>query len=110
MADVNDNHAKWMKVLDVASKEQDKGGPYEVEISEYRNCDGGGTVKISDGSVLIKGMTLAGATKVADEALKQAAAINDRTKKRAKDKNSVDRDHKKAPKVKRNDLGVKVRG
>ena len=109
MADVNDNHAKWLKVLDVASKEQDKGGPYQVEVSEYRSCDGGGIVKITDGSILIKGMTLAGATRVADEGLKQMAAINARTKARAKDANSTNHDHSKAKKVKRNDLGVKVR-
>ena len=109
MADVHDNHKKWMKVLNAASKEQDKGGPYEAEISEYRSCDGGGAVKISDGSVWIKGMTLAGSTRVADEGLKQAKLINDRTKARAHDKNSTNHDHTKAKKIKRNDVGVKVR-
>jgi hypothetical protein len=109
MADVNDNHAKWLKVLNVASQQQDKGGPYDAEMSEFRSCDGGGTVKIADGSVLIKGMTLAGLTRVTDEGLKQAASINDRTKKRSKNQNSVDHDHTKAKKVKRNDLGVKER-
>lgn len=109
MADVNDNHAKWLKVLDEASKQQDKGGPYEVELSEYRTCDGGGTVKISDGSVVIKGMTLAGLTKVNDMGLQQATAINARTKARVKDAKSTDHDHKKAKKVKRSDVGVKDR-
>jgi hypothetical protein len=109
MADVNDNHAKWMKVLNVASQQQDKGGPYDAELSEYRSCDGGGIVKISDGSVLIKGMTLAGMTKVTDEGLKQAASINDRTKGRAKSPKSVDHDHSRAKKVKRDDLGRKQR-
>lgn len=109
IADVNDNHQKWLKVLDAMSKEQDKGGPYQVEFSEYRSCDGGGVVKIDDGSVLIKGMTLAGATRVADEGLKQAAAINNRTKARAKNQNSTDHDHTKAKKVKRDDLGRSIR-
>lgn len=109
MADVNDNHAKMQKVLSVASQQQDKGGPYDLELSEYRQCDGSGAVKIDDGSILIKGMTLAGATKVQDEFLNQAKAINDRTKGRSKDKNSMNHDHTKAKKVKRNDVGVKDR-
>lgn len=109
MADVNDNHAKWLKVLDAASKEQDKGGPYQVELSEFRSCDGGGMVKITDGSVLIQGMTLAGATRVTDEGLKQAKSINDRTKARSKNQNSTDHDHSKAKKVKRTDVGIRVR-
>lgn len=109
IADVNDNHAKWMKVLSVASEQQDKGGPYSSELSEYRSCDGGGVVKISDGSILIQGMTLAGVTRVNDEGLKQARAINDRTKQRVRNQHSTDHDHTKAKKVKRNDLGIKQR-
>lgn len=108
-ADVADNHTKWTKVLDVASQEQDKGGPYELEISEYRSCEGGGAIKVSDGSALIKGVTLAGLTRIGDEALKQSKAINDRTKARSKNQNSVDHDHTRAKKVKRDDLQRKVR-
>lgn len=109
MADVKDNHAKWLKVLSVASQQQDQGGPYDVEVSEFWACDGGGAVKQQDGSILLKGLTLAGLTKIQDEALRQGASTNERTRGRAKNKNSLNHDHSKAKKVKRDDLGRKER-
>jgi hypothetical protein len=109
MADVHDNHKKWLKVLDTASKEQDKGGPYSAEVSEYWNCDGSGPVKQADGSVLLKGLTLAGLTHIGDMSLQQGKETNDRTKARSKNQNSTDHDHSHAKKVKRNDLGQKER-
>jgi len=109
MADVIDNHRRNRKVLDIASREQDRGGQYNVEFSEYRACEGGASVKITEGGALIAGMTLGGWTRITDETLRQLSGINERTKLRSKTLKSTDRDHTKAKKVKRNDLGQQIR-
>ena len=108
-ADVADNHAKQMKVLDQLSKEQDKGGEYEVTVTETNTCEDGVTVRVADGSALIMGLTLAGSVRVGDIALQQAKEINDRYRNRASRGAKVGWDHSKAKKVKRDDLGRKLK-
>lgn len=107
MADVLDNHAKGLKVIDEASKQQDKGGPYTIELGEFRACDGDVSVKVADGSILVKGVTLAGSNKISRMALKQADPVIKRYEDRAAKGDKVGWDHKKAKKVKRDDLGNK---
>ena len=109
MADVLDNHAKNLKVLDALSKRQDKGGPYTIETGEYRACDGGAKTKIDAGSVMVKGVTLKGANEVARVALAQSGAIIKRYEDKSAKGAKEGWDHKKAKKVKRNDLGQKVK-
>jgi len=107
--DVEDNHKKQMKVLDQMSKEQDKGGEYEVTVTETNTCEDGVTVRIADGSALIMGMTLAGSVRVMDIALQMAKEINDRYRARANKGAKVGWDHSKAKKVKRDDVGRRVK-
>lgn len=109
MADVLDNHTKILRVLDQASKEQDKGGPYNIEMSEYRACDGGQAVKITEGSILIQGATLSGLNRITRVALKQANEITERFEKRAARGDKHAFDHSKAKKVRRDDIGRKMR-
>src|SRR5262245_15677333 len=63
-ADVQEDHARQLKILDVISKEQNKGGPYTVTVTETNTCDGGNTVRISSGSIYAEGITLAGSTRI----------------------------------------------
>lgn len=103
MADVLDNAAKFNQVLDVASKEQEKGGPYTGTMDEVRVCDGGKPVKAQ--GIEVRGVTLKGANKIGREALKQADAILKRYEQRDAKGANVGWDHSKAKKVERDDLG-----
>jgi len=108
MADLLDNAAKFNKVLDVASKVQEKGGPYTLEMNEYRVCDGGAQVKAQ--GIEVRGLTLQGMNAVAREAWKQMDLVIRRYEQRAEKGNKQAWDHAKAPKVKRDDLGKRVKG
>ena len=112
MVDVLDNHEKQLKVLSVASKQDESvtkvHGPYKLELSEYRQCDGGAKTKIVDGGVMVQGVTLKGMNKIAREGLKQADLITARYEKRAAHGDKHGWDHSKAKKVKRNDVGQRV--
>jgi hypothetical protein len=109
MEDVNDNLAKQKKVLSVASEQQDKGGPYNVELSEFRACNGGAKTKNDAGSILIKGATLKGINKIAREALRQSDLVTKRYEDRDAKGEKKGWDHSKAKKVKRDDVGRKVK-
>jgi len=108
MADVLDNSAKAIKVLDVLSKQQDKGGVYVLETGEERNC-AGKIERVAATSVQLKGITLRGANSGARAALQQANLIVGRYESRAAKGDKQGWDHSKAVKVKRNDLGQKVK-
>ena len=103
--DVEDNHKKQMRVLDELSKQQDKGGQYEITVTETNTCEDGVTVRVNDGSAYVTGVTLEGSTKVGDVMLQVGKEINDRFKNRAAKGAKVGWDHSKAKKVKRDDLG-----
>jgi len=109
MADVLDNSAKALKVLDVMSKLQDKGGPYTIETGEVRSCDGKPPEKVAATSVLVKGVTLNGSNRIAREALKQFDLIVARYEARGKRGDKMGWDHGKARKTKRNDLGQRIK-
>ncbi len=104
-ADALDNSKKGLVVVDLMSKLQDKGGPYDAETSEIRNCDGKGQAKYAPTSVLVRGVTLEGANQIAREALKQGGLIVTRYEDRQKGGAKVGWDHAKASKTKRDDLG-----
>lgn len=108
-ADVLDNSAKGLKVVDVMSKLQDKGGGYEVETGEVRTCDGKAPEKVAATSVMVKGLTLDGSNKVYREGLKQADFIVKRYEDRQKKGDKFGWDHTKAKKVKRDDIGETVK-
>jgi hypothetical protein len=108
-ADVLDNSAKALKVLDVLSKQQDKGGVYVLETGEVRSCDGKPPERVAATSVQLKGITLHGANVGARAALKQADLIVKRYEQRQAKGDVQGWDHAKAAKVKRNDLGQKVK-
>lgn len=103
--DVEDNHKKQMRVLDTLSKQQDKGGEYQVTVTETNTCEDGVTVRIADGSAYVIGVTLDGTVKVIDTALQVGKEVNDRYRARAAKGAKVGWDHSKALKVKRDDLG-----
>jgi len=111
MDEVLFNHKAQVKVLSAMSKEQDakKGGMYRVDVSEFRVCDGGAKVKIADGSASIQGISYDGANRIGDEVLRQSKIINDHHKARSAKGHKEAWDHSKAKKVKRNDVGVKVK-
>lgn len=106
--DVQDNHKKQLRILDALSKEQDKGGDYEITVTETNTCDGGPTVRIASGSALILGVTLEGSVRVGDIALQVGKEINDRYRGRASKGAKVGWDHSKAQKVLRDDLGRRI--
>lgn len=106
--DVAEDHKRQVRILDQISKEQDKGGPYSVTVTETNTCDGGNTVRINTGSIYADGITLEGATRIADVQLQVAREINDRYKSRAKQGAKVGWNHKNAKKVKRDDLGRRI--
>ena len=123
MSEVNFNHDRQMKVLDAMSKEQDATGKdakgrkfaaeepmYKTDVYEIRACDGGPGVKmpIGQGSASIQGISYAGTTRIADVMLQQFRIVNDRHKARVAKGEKSAWDHSKAPKVKRNDVGVRV--
>jgi hypothetical protein len=107
-ADVLDNSDKALKVLNVMSKQGDKGGPYVIESGEVRSCDGGPPVKVAATSIMVSGVTLEGSNRIAREGLRQAAFIVDRFEKRANRGDKEGWDHKKGHKTKRNDLHQKL--
>jgi len=106
--DVEDNHKKQIRILDALSKEQDKGGQYEITVTETNTCEDGVTVRVNDGSAYVTGVTLDGTVKVGDVALQVFKEINDRYRSRAAKGAKVGWDHSKSPKVKRDDLGRKL--
>jgi hypothetical protein len=99
LADAEDNTRLGKKIINEASKQQDKGGPYVGTYSEMRSCNGGAPVK-ADG-IYVQGVTLAGSTKIADVGLKVGAEINDRYKKRAARGDRFANDHSHAKKIER---------
>ena len=107
--DVEDNHKKQMRVLNELSKQQDKGGEYEITVVETNTCEDGVTVRIADGSAYVTGVTLDGVVKVGDVMLQVGKEVNDRYRNRAAKGAKVGWDHSKAKKVKRDDLGRKVK-
>lgn len=108
-ADVVDNSAKGLRVLNVLSKFQDKGGPYTIETGEVRSCDGGPPQKNLATSVLLKGVTLDGGNQAGREALRQAELVQARFEDRQRQGKKTGWDHSKAHKTKRNDLGQRVK-
>jgi len=108
MADVLDNHARGLRIINELSKVQDRGGPYNVEVSETRTCDGGVAVKVPDGGIMVKGVTLKDNNRIARMALKEADGITKRYEDRAAKGDKHGWDHSKAKKVKRDDLGKKI--
>jgi len=107
MTDLLDNAAKFNKVLDRASKVQEQGGPYTLEMNEYRVCDGNAPVKAQ--GIEVRGLTLQGMNAVAREAWKQMDSVIKRYEQRAEKGNKQAWDHGKAAKVKRDDLGRRVK-
>ena len=108
-ADVQDNSARALRVLDLLSKEQDKGGVYKLETGEVRSCDGKPPERVAATSVELRGITLKGANRGARAALKEADGVTKRYEDRAAKGDKEGWDHAKAAKVKRNDLGQKVK-
>lgn len=109
MSDVLDNNKKGLKIVDMASRLQDKGGPYEIETGEVRSCDGKPPERIAATSVLFKGVTLRGMNQITREALRQASDITRRYEDRDKRGDKRGWDHSKAKKTKRDDLGRRIR-
>jgi hypothetical protein len=124
MSEVTFNHKAQMKVLDAMSKEQDAKSSdakknkqananeepmYRTDVTEYRVCDGGAKVKIADGSASIQGISYRGTVRIADEMLRQGKIITDHHRERANSGEKHAWDHDKARKVKRDDLGRKVK-
>lgn len=110
LADVLDDHKRQIKVLDYLSKHQDKGGPYTIELGEYRACDGAAKTKVVDGSVQVQGVTLAAANAAARLAYKEWDGILKRYEDRADKGAKTGWDHKKAKKVRRDaSTGVKLK-
>lgn len=107
IADMESNSKKGLHIIDVASKVQDKGGVYVVEFAEWRTCDGK-TVKNDATSVQVKGVTLHGMNRISRASIKVAAEVTQRYEDRAEKGNKEAWDHKKARKVKRDDLHKKV--
>lgn len=104
-ADVQDNHAKQVKVLNELAKQQNKGGDYTVTVTETNTCDAGPTVRVTSGSLYVEGVTLAGAVAVADVGLQAQKEIIDRYRDRANKGAKTGWNHKNAPKVQRDDAG-----
>lgn len=108
MADVLDNSARALKVLDELSKHQGKG-PYNIETGEVRACDGKPPERVPATSVLLQGVTFAGANKAARIGYKEADGVLKRYEDREKNGKKTGWDHDKGKKVKRNDLGQKLK-
>ena len=107
LADADDNTRLGKKIINEASKQQDKGGPYVATYSEMRSCDGGAAVK-ADG-IYVKGVTLAGSNKIARTALGVADEVTKRYEKRAAKGDKYANDHGKAKKIKRGADGKRER-
>ena len=108
-ADVQDNSKRALRVLDVLSKQQDKGGVYKLETGEVRSCDGKPPERVAATSVELRGISLHGANLGARAALKEADGITKRYEQRQAKGDVQGWDHSKAKKVKRNDVGVKIK-
>lgn len=105
--EVADNSKRGMRVIDLASKVQDQGGPYSIELGEVRQCDGGPPERVAANSILVKGVTLAGANKLTRLMIKVTGEITDRYEEKEKKGAKSAWGHDKARKVKRNDLQQK---
>jgi len=99
LADAEDNTRLGKKIINEASKQQDKGGPYLATYSEMRSCDGKPAVQ-ADG-VFVQGVTLKGSNAVGRVALKVGDEITQRYEKRAAKGDKFANDHSKAKKIKR---------
>ena len=108
MADVLDNSARGLRVVNIMSQSDGKGGPYSIETGEVRSCDGKPPERVAANSVMVKGVTLKDSNRINREALRQADGIVKRYEKRAERGDKHGWDHAKAKKVKRNDLGQKL--
>lgn len=107
MADVLDNSTRALRIVNIASTLQDKGGPYNIETGEVRSCDGKPPERVAATSLLFKGVTLQGSNKIARTALKEADGITHRYEERQAKGAKHGWDHSKARKTKRDDLGRK---
>jgi hypothetical protein len=101
LADAEDNTRLGKRIINEASQQQDKGGPYVVTYSEMRSCDGGPSTK-ADG-VYVQGVTLKGGNKISRVAIKVAEEITKRYEKRADKGDKFANDHSKAKKIKRDE-------
>jgi len=108
-ADVKDNSERSLRVLEILSKAQDKGGVYKLETGEIRACDGKPPEKFAPTSVELRGITLKDANRGARAALKEADGIVKRYEDREKGGAKEGWDHSKALKVKRDDVGKRVK-
>ena len=100
LADAEDNTKLGKKIIDEASKQQDKGGPYIATYSEMRSCNGGPATR-ADG-VFVQGVTLKGGNAIARVALKVGDQVTQRYEKRAaRGDKFADDGHGHAKKIKR---------
>ena len=99
LADAEDNTRLGKKIINEASKQQDKGGPYIATYSEMRSCDGKPAVQ-ADG-VFVQGVTLKGANAISRVGLKVGEELTQRSEKRAAKGDKFANDHSKAKKIKR---------
>ena len=107
LADAEENTRLGKKIINEASKQQDKGGPYLATYTEMRSCDGGAAVK-ADG-VFVKGVTLAGSNKIGRVGLAVADEVTKRYEKRANRGDRFAHNHDKAKKIKRGQDGKRER-
>jgi hypothetical protein len=99
LADAEDNTRLGKKIINEASKQQDKGGPYLAYYSEMRSCGGGPAVQ-ADG-IFVKGVTLNGSNKIGRVALQVGDEVTKRYEKRAQKGDRFAQDHQKARKIER---------
>lgn len=112
MSEVKFQNERNVKVLDALSKEQDKckgDDCYRIEVGEYRSCDGGPKVKqpAGQGSALLEGVTYAGMLRVGRVGLHEGDVFLKHHEAKSAKGEKVPYDHKKAKKVKRDELGKK---
>ena len=83
-AEIDKLHARALKVVDVASKVQDrKSGDYMVEFDETRKCGGVTTKGQGVAGVMVQGVTLHGVNRIAREFEKQMSATTKEQEDRA---------------------------
>jgi len=100
LVDAEANTKLGKKIINEASKQQDKGGPYIATYSEMRSCDGKPAVR-ADG-VFVQGVTLKGSNAIARVALKVGDEVTQRYEKRAaRGDKFADDGHAHAKKIKR---------
>ena len=99
LADAEANTKLGKKVINEASKQQDKGGPYLATYSEMRSCDG--KVPVRADGIFVQGVTLKGANAISRVALKVGEEVTQRYEKRAAKGETFGNDHSKAKKIKR---------